>query len=453
MAQMAEPTTGSGMTEKREAKDGDPAQAEIASLRRRIADMEEDHAQRLAAEDALRRERDFAESLVETAQVIVLVLDTQGKIVRINPFMEELCGYRQDDVRGKDWFTTFLPKDDQDKIREVFLQAVHDIHTRGNVNPIVTRDGGLRYIEWYDRTLKDRSGRVTGLLSLGMDITERREAEQELVRHRDHLEELVKARTAALELSNRDLEQFAYVASHDLQEPLRKILSFGELLEKAQDGLTDDSRDYLQRMRGATRRMVNLVEDLLKLSRLSSRAEPFAPVNLGTAMQEVLTDLEPLIRETGARIEVGNLPVIDAESTHMRRLLQNLIANALKFRRPGVEPVVKVTSRAAKRAAGEGEARQILLVVQDNGIGFEEQQGERIFGIFQRLHARGEVEGTGIGLAVCRRIAEFHGGRIEAFGRPGRGAKFVVTLPVKQHAPVPDTPPESGSRQSPFSGA
>lgn len=238
--------------------------------------------------------------------------------------------------------------------------------------------------------------------------------------------------------SNSDLEQFASVASHDLQEPLRKIQAFGDLLtSKSGDLLNDDGRNYLQRMKDAASRMQELITGLLTFSRLTTQAQPYAPVDLQDLTQRVLSDLEVRIQDSGGRVEVGDLPVIQAEPLQMRQLKQNLISNALKFQKPDQTPVVKVESRLINSANGPGdqqlsEAELCELTVQDNGIGFDEKFAERIFGIFERLHGRGAYEGTGIGLATCRKIAERHGGTIEAKSAPGVGATFVVMLPVRQ---------------------
>jgi light-regulated signal transduction histidine kinase (bacteriophytochrome) len=182
--------------------------------------------------------------------------------------------------------------------------------------------------------------------------------------------------------------------------------------------------------------MQTLINDLLTFSRVISTTQPFVPVDLGVVTKEVLTDLEVRIEQTKAKIEVGNLPTIDADPLQMRQLLQNLIGNALKFQPPNAQPVVKIDAQIVKRnfsSGGETEPVDELceLSIQDNGIGFEEKYTEKIFAVFQRLHGRNEFEGTGVGLAVCRRITDRHGGTISAKSKLGEGATFIVTLPVK----------------------
>jgi PAS domain S-box-containing protein len=223
--------------------------------------------------------------------------------------------------------------------------------------------------------------------------------------------------------SNEELQQFAFIASHDLQEPLRKIKTFGERLQATcEEALTEQGRDYLDRMQNAVRRMQALIEDLLTLSRVTTRAQPFQKVNLNQITQEVLSDLEVRILQTQGRVEVGELPTVNADPLQMRQLLQNLIGNALKFHRKEEPPVVRVYS--------QDTVENCQLIVEDNGIGFDEKYLDRIFHVFQRLHGRNEYEGTGIGLAISRKIVERHGWSITAQSQVGQGAKFIVSLPI-----------------------
>ena len=265
------------------------------------------------------------------------------------------------------------------------------------------------------------------------------EMADELVAANRDLESRVLARTAELDATNRELErraveltrsnaeleQFASVASHDLQEPLRKVQAFGGRLIRGYGPEMDDrSRDYLQRMVNSAERMQMLVQDLLSLARVRSRARPFESVDLGDVVADVLEELDLLVTERGATVTVAKLPTISADPTQMAQLFRNLIANALKYVRPDVAPVIHVGAEIWDERA--------TIRVQDNGIGFEPQYSEKIFRIFQRLHGRDEYVGTGIGLAICQRIVERHDGLISADSTPGEGATFIVDLPLRQ---------------------
>jgi len=251
-----------------------------------------------------------------------------------------------------------------------------------------------------------------GAVVIARDIRERRRAHDEL-----------HAFTVKLQQSNRELEDFAYVASHDLQEPLRKIQAFGDRLRaRYADTLTGEGADYLKRMQAAAARMQTLINDLLVFSRVTTKAQPFVPVDLNTVVHEVVHDLEVRIHQAGAEVRIGELPMIDADPSQMHQLIQNLISNGLKFHKPDTPPRVSISGKVSHDSAE--------IVVSDEGIGFEERYADRIFTMFERLHGRGTYEGTGIGLAICRKIAQRHGGDILAQSTPGQGSTFTVTLPL-----------------------
>ena len=245
--------------------------------------------------------------------------------------------------------------------------------------------------------------------------------------------------TLRLERSNAELQEFAYVASHDLQEPLRKIEAFGDRLNRRYaELLPDEGRMFIDRMQDAAGRMRRLINDLLSYSRVSSKSRPFVPVDLDKVLAEVLSDLQVRIDETRGEIISEKLGTIDADPTLMRQLLQNLIANALKFRKADTTPLIKLTAQPGEPISiGPRIVPSIVLTVADNGIGFDNAYKEQIFKIFQRLHGRLEYEGTGVGLATCRKIVERHLGIIDADGRQGEGATFTIVLPVNHNQQVP----------------
>jgi signal transduction histidine kinase/ligand-binding sensor domain-containing protein len=251
---------------------------------------------------------------------------------------------------------------------------------------------------------------------------ERRRLQALVARHTHELAE----KNTRLENSNRDLEHFAYVASHDLQEPLRKIQAFSDRLAKQYaTKLDDQGRDYLSRMNAAAARMQRLIEALLSLSRVSTKKQEYELIELAPLVHEVLGDLEVRIQSTGGRVTVGELPRIEGDPVQVRQLFQNLIGNALKFHKPGEAPHVQVY--ALRRSPGQAE-----VFVEDNGIGFDKKDAERVFMPFHRLHGRSEYEGTGIGLTICQKIVERHGGTIHAESTPGKGSRFVLNLPTQE---------------------
>jgi PAS domain S-box-containing protein len=288
-------------------------------------------------------------------------------------------------------------------------------------------DGSSRYVEVYGYPIFDETGDVVRMIEYTLDVTERRRAQKELAEQ-----------TAALARSNAELEEFAYIASHDLQEPLRKVQAFGDRLQSRYGDVLDArGRDYLARMQHAALRMRWLIDDLLIYSRVTTKPHSFETVVLNEVVAEVTADLVVCIEETGGRVEVSDLPAVDADRVQMRQMLQNLIGNALKFHREGVPPVVKVHAEVEASArdpvlediASGGVCR---LSIEDNGIGFDTVYAKQIFAPFKRLHGRADYEGTGMGLAICRKIVTRHSGEIEVESTPGEGATFIVHLPIVQ---------------------
>jgi PAS domain S-box-containing protein len=283
--------------------------------------------------------------------------------------------------------------------------------------PRLRTNGAIFWAAVVTTAIRDEHGELRGFAKIVKDVTEQKE-----------IDDALRETARQLEVSNRELQDFAMVASHDLQEPLRKVQMFGDKLRrKYAIALGDEGQDWLRRMMNAAVRGQALIQGLLAFSRITSKAQPPVPVDLGQTAREVASDLEARIADVGGQVEIGKLPVIEADPLQMRQLLQNLIGNALKFRKPQEPPVVRVACRAAARDLYEIE-------VSDNGIGFEQKYVDRIFKLFQRLHERGVYEGSGMGLAICRKIVERHGGSITARSAPGKGTTFVIDLPARQPA-------------------
>ena len=300
-------------------------------------------------------------------------------------------------------------------------------------SPSIGPDGTTHWYEWRNLQQFDEAGAVVLVVGISRDITRQRIAELETARV-----------TARLEESNRDLLEFAQVASHDLREPLRKVAAFSERIEhRLGDDLDDRVRDYMERMNGAVGRMQGLIDDLLTFSRVNTRAGEMEPTDLNAVVEATLSDLEIAIDEADALVMVDELPTIEADASQIGQLFQNLIANALKFRLPDRAPRVTVTARPVDPAStpdgGLGSAA-FDIAVSDNGIGFDQQYATKIFAPFQRLHGRSEYEGSGVGLSVCRRIVERHNGHIQAQGTEGSGASFTFRLPVSQEPYVEAAP-------------
>jgi PAS domain S-box-containing protein len=353
-----------------------------------------------------------ATEILETMADALFVLDSDGRIRVINGAVRTLFGFRDADLLGKSIDTLELTDGDL-----TISRTLRELSRRGAI-----RD--------QERVLRDRNGHGIDV-SVSISPVSDRELQQGAVviardvRERKHAENELRSFTKRLQQSNRELEDFAYVASHDLQEPLRKIQAFADLLKtKHGASVSPQARDYLDRMQSAAKRMQVLINDLLSFSRVTTKGQPFVPVNLADVAREVAHDLELRTHDSSAHVEIGELPSIDADPLQMRQLLQNLIANALKFHRPDVPPIVRVTASIDS----DGCCR---IIVSDNGIGFEAKYAERIFTMFERLHGRAKYEGTGIGLAICRKIAQRHGGDIAATSVLGEGATFTVTIPAR----------------------
>jgi two-component system sensor kinase FixL len=363
-------------------------------------------------------------SLVEHSTDMITIRDHQGRVAFRSPSVQRILGYTEEELDGMKANELIHPDDIPIVQKSYELLASGEVEVFKCEYRAKHKNGNYLIMEGYAADYSDEIIGEHAVLVNSRDITDRKIAENQL-----------RAFTARLEQSNRELQDFAYVASHDLQEPLRKVQAFGDRLNKKYgEALGDEGRDYVKRMRDAADRMQILINDLLTFSRVTTKAQPFSPVDLNKIANEVISDLEVKIEETGATVEVLDLPTIDADPLQMRQLLQNLIGNALKFRRPDTAPHVKIY-----RFEDEEDIHQtqtfypfIKFAVEDNGIGFEEKYLDRIFTVFQRLHGRTEFEGSGVGLAVCRKIAERHGGSLTARSTPGKGSTFIASLPVKQ---------------------
>ncbi len=370
--------------------------------------------------------RKFEELFLQSPDGL-MTIDVEGSILSVNDKLESMFGYTSEDLVGQ-CFEMLTP--------ERFRGGHHDLHHSWRANP--TRqlmDTGTEF--WGQR--KDgtefpidcalgpcRVDDIVGIATV-RDITATKETQDTLAAYSERLER-----------SNEQLESFALVAAHDMQEPLRKVELFaGRLLAASGDDLNERARDDLGRVQKSVRRMRTLVDDLLSYAKVSTGDVGFEPVDLEALACEVIDDIHGLIQETGGNVSVRHLPVIEADPVQMFQLLTNLIGNALKFHRPDVPPQVTVEGRIIDDNTNGGPPI-CRFTVRDSGIGFDEMQASTIFSMFRRLHGRSEYSGAGIGLAVCLRIVERHGGTITATSTPGEGSTFIVNLPIRRDSQTED---------------
>ncbi len=364
--------------------------------------------------EQLRNAEQRYEDLFEDAPVACHEVDQNGIVLRVNAAECDLLGFRAHEMVGRPIWEFVAAGEKELSQRSVQRKLSGDEPLTVVERDFTSRKGDKLFLEIHSKFIYTGDGAISGIRSFMVNMTERKRTE-----------EILQRQAAELSRSNAELEQFAYVASHDLQEPLRKIIAFGDRLRnKYGDALGEQGLDYLTRMQNASARMQTLIQDLLTLSRVATQPRPFTKVNLREIIDGVVWDLESRIEPLKGRIEIGPLPAMMADRVQISQLFQNLIGNALKFHKPDEPPVVKVYAEAYEPTE-EGNWK---IIVADNGIGFDPKHSERIFQIFQRLHGRGEYEGSGIGLSICRKIVDRHGGSITAQSDLGQGTRFTITL-------------------------
>ena len=386
----------------------------------RIDGVTSDITERKQAEDKLQSSEERYRQIVETAQEGIWMIDENTNTTFVNKKMSDMLGYTIEEMMGKK-IEYFM---DEEGIKEAATNVENGKSGEGQIidSKFFTKSGKVVWTRMSTNPVFDDAGNYQGALAMVIDITKRK-YDEELLRKSEAFLEL---KNKELEVKNRELEQFAYVASHDLQEPLRTTSSFAELLQKQySEKLDEKANKYLTFITQSSDRMKVLIKDLLDYSRIGRKKE-VDQVDCNIMLSQVLEDLNKSITDEKAIVQAGHLPVVSGYVTEIQQLFQNLVMNAIKFRRKGTRPEISITANQVKD--------YWEFSVKDNGIGIEEKHNERIFIIFQRLHNRGEYKGSGIGLSHCKKIVELHGGKIWVNSALGEGCTFKFTLPCKQAA-------------------
>ena len=375
------------------------------------------------AEDSLRlSEERYHRMIAEVQDYAIILLSADGVIESWNTGAQNIKGYTSEEIIGKKFEIFYTKEDRENGLPNTLLTKARDAGKATHEGWRVRKDGTKFWGNITITALHDKDNKVIGFSKVTRDLTQQKITEEKLARY-----------TAELEIQNSELEQFAYVASHDLQEPLRKIQTFAELIQTNYDDKEFAER-YFQKLDSSAKRMAELVRSLLNYSRLAKDIPSAGNVDLNTLVAEAEQDFELLIEDKKAVIRSGKLPVVQGNHMQLGQLFSNLISNALKFSR--ADPLIEISCSIVKTGQvlfapkSLAEEAYYQIVFRDNGIGFEEQYSKMIFSLFQRLHGKQDYAGTGIGLALCKKIVENHNGVISATGEPGKGATFYVYLPV-----------------------
>ena len=423
-------------------KDGTPYHAEVFMMpmfdvhhhRTHFVSIHRDISDRKRAEEALRSEHELSEGMINMAQHIVLLIDTQGRIERFNPYLEDLTGWRLEEVRGKDWFETFLPAISRDQIHKRFDSALHGKRTRAGINTIVTRDGRELEIEWYDAPLTDAEGNLIGLLCTGQDISERKRAEEALQQSYEQLEQRVHERTIDLERAKRKAEQadasksrFLAAASHDLRQPLQSIGMYLSVLSRER-GLTKAQLEVCDKINASLDTTNKLLDALLDISRLESGAiiPEQKDFPLRDVMDWIITDNKPQAEEKGLRLEYALCDsLVHTDPLLLERIIENFVSNAIRY-----------TERGGVFIECRPGLDKTVIAVTDTGIGIPADELQLIFEEYYQLEnpMRERHKGLGLGLSIARHIAELLGHRLDVHSEPGKGSTFSIEIPLGKPA-------------------
>ncbi|MFP5212044.1 MAG: sensor histidine kinase [Acidobacteriota bacterium] len=370
-----------------------------------------DITERKLAEKALRKSEERYRRLYEDNPTMYFTIDMDGTVLSVNSFGAEQLGYTPEELVGKPVLAVFHP-DDRDAVREQVGRCMENpMHVANWEFRKVRKDGSIIWVREAARAVWRNDGTETVILVVCEDITAQKAMEEKL-----------RINAAKLERSNQEVQEFAFIAAHDLQEPLRKIQLFSSMLQEKGPETLEENLKWLKRMQKAAIRMQYLIGALMDYAKIAVAPRPFRTVSIKELIEDILIDLEDDIQESGACVEVGELHMLDVDRRQMRQLFYHLIANALQYR-AARKPVIRIY--------GKLESGSCTIFVEDNGIGFHEKYLDRIFKPFQRLHSMDEGR-MGMGLAICRKIVEHHNGMITARSKPGHGSTFIIKLPLRQ---------------------
>ncbi|MDB5250216.1 MAG: sensor signal transduction histidine kinase [Segetibacter sp.] len=422
-----------------------PIQTELGTIGGVFCAVTETTEKVLAAKRLAKSESNLRNMIMQSPVAMCILKGPQFVVEISNEKMIEIFGRTEADVMATPLFEG-LPEAKEQGL-EALLHKAYSTGERFVANERLInlpRNGKVQptFINFVYEPLKELDSTISGIMAVAIDVTEQ-------VYARQRIEEVVTERTRELgeankklQQNNNELKQFAYIASHDLQEPVRKVLTYAEMLEKSVGQVDDKSQKYLNKISSSSRRMLALIRDVLTFSQLSHEREEFHQVDLMSLLESIKSDFELLIEEKNASIICTSLPVISAIPLQMSQLFSNLLSNALKFTRKEVVPEIRISSSLLSKE----EAKKYLqlnpsvsyynIEFTDNGIGFNQQNAQQIFDIFQRLHSQSEYHGTGIGLAICKKIALNHKGNISAKSSLNSGATFNIFLPVEQPSRV-----------------
>jgi PAS domain S-box-containing protein len=385
------------------------------------------------AEVFQQREEKYHHMFNEIQDYAILFLNNEGIIENWNKGAEKIKGYKAEEIIGRN-FEIFYTKDD--RIGKLPQKLIHEAAKNGRAfheGWRVRKDGSTFWGNIVITALHNNKGDIIGFSKVTRDLTEKKIADDELRKYARELEQ----KNEELEKINKDLESFTYVASHDLQEPLRKIQAFADRIIEKEKNLSNSAKDMFTRIQSAAGRMQELIQALLSFSRTNTAPRVFVQTDMNILMQEVIASLSDNIHEKHATVHVDPLPIMNVIPFQLNQLFVNLISNSLKYSRSGTDLVIHISFDIVKGyeitdSPVLNDASYYKISIRDNGIGFDQKYSAKIFELFQRLHGKSEFSGTGIGLSICKKIAENHYGFILAQGKVNEGAVFSLYIPIKK---------------------